>query len=94
MSFYLVQNNKRILLSDSLSLVKFVNVIEPIEVVISGVLKTASVAANGLLISTDGANWTDVISSIDFRVEFEPKIFVSAFEDSTSGTIEILFQDQ
>lgn len=97
MPFYQIQNSgqnedKRILLSDSLSSVKFVNLVEPIQIAIGGVLEPATVAANDLLISIDGEIWTDIINTIDFRVEFEPKIFVAANQDSKTGTIQILLE--
>lgn len=97
MPFYLIQNSdstKRILLSESLSSVKFVNIADPIEVIIGGVLEPANVAASGLLISVDGENWTDIINTIDFRIEFEPKIFVAPDGSSNSGTVQVLLASQ
>lgn len=93
MPFYLVQNSdtsKRVLLSESLSSVKFVNLVQPVEVIIGGIVEPATIAANNLLISTDGETWTEIINTIDFRIEFEPKIFVAPDGDSKTGTVQVL----
>jgi hypothetical protein len=95
MPFFLIldqEADKKILLSESLSSVKFTNLNNPVLVSISGVLVPAVVTTTDLEISRDGENWSEVIEDIDFRIEFEPKIYVRASETSSSGTIEILYR--
>jgi Na+/H+ antiporter NhaA len=93
MAFFLILDqevDKKILLSESLSSVKFTNLTDPVLVCISGVLVPSVVTTTDLEISRDGENWSEVIEDIDFRIEFEPKIYVRPSETSSSGTIEVL----
>lgn len=96
MAFFLLtdetddQSSKRVLLSDSLSSIRFSNLTKPVTIIISGVLTPSTITTVDLEISRDGENWSEVIDDIDFRVEFEPKIYVRSSENSSSGTVDIL----